>query len=144
MIENDHLAWEGLLLMTDVATTCGEANFIVKCLYWLWRWLPHRFLYSSFWIICCQSNYVPIFQPMKGKTRTLHLVHVTFSPVIWASYSNCLELSLAYHTPFFIVCFHCHLKMALFTLQYIPSSVELMICMVHLSYNDNLVYTPEV
>lgn len=72
-------AWEGLLLMTDVSTTCGEANFIVKCLYWLWRWLPQSFLYSSFSIMFCQSNYVPIFQPMKGKTRSnLHLVHVIF------------------------------------------------------------------
>ena len=35
-------SWEGLLLATDVSTTCVEAVFSVKRR--LWRWPPHRLL----------------------------------------------------------------------------------------------------
>ena len=32
-------SWEGLLLVTDISTTCLEVIFRVK---WLWGWHPHR------------------------------------------------------------------------------------------------------
>ena len=38
-------SWEGLLLVTDVSTTCAEAIFRVSWLWrltQLWRWLLHR------------------------------------------------------------------------------------------------------